>query len=783
MAGNGTSSGQNSCRRNPDLSEQRGEHMKQEGTVSTKTVRRSAVVILLVFLVFAALLLKILLYETVDYEKYQSKVLNQMTTETTVKAERGVIYDRNGAVLAGNVTTYRVFISPSAIASAEKDQDPTSSASISRTIAEHLSVILHVSYENVLKQTEYTKYLDRTIAKNVDEETADQVLAFISEYGYGNLVFLQASSSRYYPHDSLACHVLGFTGTDGGSLGLELKYDELLSGTDGRYIVARDAQGNEMPYDYEEYIEAENGKNVVTTLDVYVQSIMEEILKTVYTETGSSRVSGIVMDVNNGDILALANYPDFDLNHPGVLNEEMTAKLTALGLDPDSDEYYSKKVEYMMEMWRNEAVSDSYTPGSTFKIITASVALEENLVKLSDSVCCGGYLTIAGQKIHCHKVTGHGPLSFAEGIQQSCNVWLMSLSQKFGLTQSLFYKYYQTFGYREKTGIDLPGEGGSTFWDLDSFMKSPLDLPIASFGQNFTVTAIQQITAVAAVANGGNLVTPHLLKEVLDSDGNVLETYQTEIKRQVVSSEVCATMAKILEEGVSGNGGAKNAYVAGYRVAAKTGTAEKEPKNQNKYVCSCVAFAPADVPQYAIIIIADEPTGFGYQYGSTAAAPFVSDALEQILPYLGIEAVYNETEMARRKVTISNFTTWSVSLASAYAENMGIAYEIVGDGKYITSQIPAAGAQVEAGSAKVILYTGGEKPENTVRVPDVKGMTAVAASQTLINAGLNIRITGNTGENVLLQSVAPGTMVSPGTLVTIMFGSPDGDEDLSGLPD
>lgn len=751
--------------------------MKDGGMIRTNTLRRSAAVILLVFLIFSSLLVKIFLLQTVDYEKYQSKVLGQMTTETSVKADRGVIYDRNGAVLAGNVTTYRVFISPSAIASAEKEMDPTAGVSISKNIAKHLSSLLGVSYEKVLKQTEYTKYLDRTIAQNVDDETAGKVRSFIAEFGYDNLVFLQAASTRYYPYSSLACHVLGFTGTDGGSLGLELKYNELLSGTDGKYIVARDAQGNEMPFDYEEYIEAKRGNDLITTLDVYVQSVIEETLKTVYTETGAIRASGIVMDVRTGEILALANYPDFDLNHPGTLNEEMNTKLESSGLDPESQEYYDKKVQLMMEMWRNEAVSDSYTPGSTFKIITASMALEENLVKLSDTVYCGGSMTIAGKKIHCHKLTGHGSLNFAEGIQQSCNVWLMSLSQRFGLNQKIFYKYYESFGYAEKTGVDLPGEGGSTFWDLADFNKSPLDLPIASFGQNFTVTAIQQLTAVAAVANGGNLVTPHFLKEVKDGDGNTVKTYETEVKRQVVSRDVCRTMADILEKGVSGNGGAKNAYVAGYRIAAKTGTAEKEPKNQNKYVCSCVGFAPADDPKYAIIIIADEPSRAGYQYGSTAAAPFLGDALEQILPYLGIEARYTEEEQAKLRVTMPGFTNWSVSLAKDYAENLGIEVEIVGDGSHVTSQSPAKGVKVDKGSAKVIFYTGGEKPAETVRVPDVRGLTAVAATQALINAGLNVRITGNTGETVFSQSVDAGTFAVPGTCVTLVFASPDGDDD------
>ena len=790
------------------MREDRAMEPQKDETVHPKVLGRAKVLLLLACALFALLLLRVLLLQTVGYDRYQQKVIDQMTTEVSVNASRGTIYDANGTVLATNVSTYRVFISPSSIASEQSELDEMGEdVKLDELIAEHLSSILGVSYDFVLKQTTYTKYLDRTIKNEVDEKTAELVRAFIDEYNLQYMIYLQTTSTRYYPYASLASHVLGFTGSDGAGLyGLEFSYNELLSGTNGKYITARDARGNEMPYGYKEYIEPEDGYHVNSTLDVFVQSALEEELKTAYLESGGeNRAAGIVMNVNTGAILGMAIYPNYDLNDPWTLDYQSQAKLDTSEYESGSDAYSTFKRELMLSMWSNKAITESYIPGSTFKVITASMALEEAVVTLGETFTCGGYLSVAGHKIHCHKVHGHGTLSFVQGIQQSCNPVLMTVGRRLGT--STFYDYLRSFGYLEKTGIDLPGEGSSLFAPESAFTE--LDLAIYSFGQNFNVTLIQQITAVATVANGGYLVKPHLVSSITDDDGNVIKSYDTTVRRQVVSSAVCKTVADILEGGVSGDGGAKNAYVAGYRVAAKTGTSEKKERECPKcdstgvptklggetkyicsickylgeveefevsqdYVCSTVAFAPADNPQYAVIIIVDEPTK-GTLYGSTVAAPYVGNVMEKILPYLGVEAVYTDSELEKLAVTVPDCRFGSVSyIQKIYGEKFTI--EVVGDPEGVVyKQYPEAGTVIERASGRIILYTERGAEAETVRVPNVTGMTALAANQALINAGLNIRITGTknylsgTGATVVSQSLAAGAEVPRGSVVEVTF--------------
>ena len=748
---------------------------EQQDTVHPKVLRRSSVLLCLTIALFGALLVRILLLQTAGYSRYQQKVIEQMTTQSEVTASRGNIYDANGVLLATNVSTYRVFISPSSIASAQSEHDQTGDGvRLDELIAEHLSEILDVSYEFVMKQTTYTRYLDRTIQREVDEDTADRVRAFIDEYGLVRMIYLQTTHTRYYPYSTLASHVLGFTGSDGDGLyGLEYSYNELLSGTNGRYITARDAQGNEMPYEYKEYIEPENGYHINTTLDVFVQSALEEQLETAYTESaGQNRAAGIVMNVNTGEILGMAVYPDFDLNDPWTLDYQSLAKLETAEYEVGSDEYSAFKQQLLLNMWSNKAITESYIPGSTFKVITAAMALEEAVVSVNEGFSCPGYKSVLGHTIHCHKTKGHGSLSFTQGIQQSCNPVLMTVGLRLGTEN--FYNYLQGVGYLKKTGIDLPGEGSSLFASKEAF--ADLDLAIYSFGQNFNVTLIQQITAVSAVANGGYLVRPHLVSSVTDSDGNIIKSYDTTVLRQVVSSEVCKTVSDILEGGVSGDGGAKNAYVAGYRVAAKTGTSEKKNVGSvGRYVCSTVAYAPADNPQYAVIIIVDEPTE-GFLYGSTVAAPYVGNVMETILPYLGVEAVYTEEELEKQAITVADYRYWKASVAEYYAERVGLQVEIVGDPDgVIYKQYPEKGTVIEKASGKIIFYTDKSAEPETVRVPDVTGMTALAANQSLINAGLNIRIRGTknylsgTGAIVISQSVEAGTELPRGSVVEVTF--------------
>ncbi len=750
------------------------------GAPHPRMVNRSVILMSLAGVLFLLLLLRILIYQTKDHQFYQNKVLQQLTTEANVSAARGHIYDANGVLLATNITTYRVFISPSSIANEQTESNKTGDGvDLDDLIARELSGILDVSYDFIMEQAAKTRYLDRTIQKNVDESRAEEVRALIARYGLNRMIYLEPTSTRYYPYSTLASHVIGFTGSDSmGLYGLEYSYQSMLRGTDGRYITARDAQGNEMPWGNKEYIPAVDGYDLYTTIDVFVQAALEEQVKAAYENSeAENRAAGIVMNVHTGEILAMATYPDFDLNDPRAIDADSKVALEASGLIPGSDEYNQKEQELMMRMWSNKAITESYIPGSTFKIITAAMALEEDAVKVDDHFDCPGYRIVMGHKIRCHKTTGHGALSFAQGIQQSCNPVLMTTGERIGA--SAFYTYLRAFGFTERTGIDLPGEGMSLYAAEDAF--TDLDLAIYAFGQNFNVTLLQQITAVSAVANGGYLVTPHLVSAVKDREGNLIQGVDASPRRQVISAATAATVSAILEEGVSGDGGAKNAYVPGYRIAAKTGTSEKKDAGAlGKYICSTVAYAPAEDPQYAVIIMVDEPTK-GLLYGSVVAAPYVGNVMETILPYLGVDAVYTDEELKKTTVTIPDCRFGTVANIKKYYGNT-LTIEVVGDPDGVVyKQYPEPGTVVEKNAARVILYTSRDEESDTTTVPDVTGRSAQAANQMLINAGLNIRIEGTknytgSGVKVISQSLPKGTVVAKGTVITIEILYTEGTE-------
>lgn len=796
--------------------------MEKNSAISSSALKRSVLLGIVVFGIFGVLMLRIFIIQTFDFEKYQSKVIDQMTTQSPVPADRGKIYDRNGNVLATNTTTYRVFISPSKIESAQKELGEDSKKQYAKLISQGLSQLLGVSEADVYKQaTQYTQYLDRTIMRKVDKNTADVVREFIEEYELGEMIHLEAQSTRYYPGGTLGAHMIGFTSSDGiGLYGLEYQYNEYLKGVDGYYITARDSFGNEMPYEYSSYIEAVSGYNLTTTIDTTIQSFLEEQLEAAVTKSDAqNRACGIVMDVKSGAILAMATSSPFDLNDPWTLDANSQSQLDSSGYAVGSDAYNDFSRGLMMNMWANKAITESYIPGSTFKIITSSMALEEKVVTLNDALTCsGGSYPISSVYVKCHKVHGHGLITFTQGLQQSCNVWFMELGRRVGAEK--YQNYVKSFGYYEKTGIDLPGEGNSIF----AAELSALDLAIYAFGQNFNVTPIQQITAVSAVANGGTLVTPYIVETISDNSGNTIYSHKTEVKRQVISEAVCDELATILEEGVSGDGGAKNAYVAGYRVAAKTGTSEKKErecpkcghtgnavKNEvngvsgdeyyicsickytapkadfaqsEKYVCSTVAFAPADDPEIAIIIMVDEPIT-GSLYGSTVAAPYISAALKNILPYYGVEPIYTAAEIANTAMKVANYNGYTPEYAEKVISDKGIKVKVIGSGDRVISQMPTAGSEINRSTGIIVLYTGNSKPSETITVPNLVGKTSVAANQTLVNLGLNVKIEGvnnpyvskDNVPHVFSQSVAPGTQVAPGTVVTLEFRYMDGDEE------
>ncbi|MBQ7381110.1 MAG: PASTA domain-containing protein [Clostridia bacterium] len=733
-------------------------------------LRRAAVLFGTLLLVFGLLLARIAAIQTLDFEAYEEKVIDQMTTRSPASANRGEIYDRNGKVLATNVTTYRVFLSPSAISRAQKTLDGRKSDSIAREIAGTLSELLDMDYDKIYQKAQKIGRLDETIMRDADEATARKLRTWILEKNMVNLVFLEATSKRYYPYGSLASHIIGFTSTDGvGLYGLEYQYNDLIDGTDGYYVTARDSRGNEMPDEYQSYVAAEDGYHITTTIDSYVQAALEEQVENAVIDSGAlNRACGMIMDVNTGEILALAVYPAFDLNDPWELTSYYKRKLSSSGLLEGSEEYSALARKYLLESWSNKALTETYIPGSTFKILTSSMALEENLPILNTCIFCGGSKNVLGQNIHCHKRKGHGSLTFAEGIQHSCNVWFMSIGQSLGIDR--FTKYFKQFGYREKTGIDLPGEGMGVF----SSRMTELDLAIYSFGQNFTVTAIQHLSAISAVANGGKLLTPYVVKSAKDNEGNIIFEQETEVKRTVVDASTASTLHEILAAGVAGEGGAKNAYVAGYRVAAKTGTSEKKGETTTgteMYICSCVGYAPADDPQYAMILMVDEPTK-GLLYGSTVAAPYIAKTFETVLPYLGVEPVYTEEEQALLASSIPNYVGLEASAAVGFAESRGLEVTVVGEGKYVVSQSPKSQSLYSGESGKIVFYTDDTKPTSAL-VPDVVGKTLVEANAMIAAAGFNMKISGamdvdgKGGAVVVSQSPAAMSEAESGSVISV----------------
>lgn len=773
--------------------------------LSQKSVMFRRTLVFSAFVVAGWVFLMVRLFglQIVNNDKYQAIVIDQLTSEVTTTAERGKIFDTNMNLLVTNTTVYRVFISPHAIAAFEaEDDNDYVSGQAAREIAEKLTEVLGVDYNTVIEKSARIMRKDETIKKNVDPETANILREFIKEKGFSGLLNLSAESKRYYCYGNLASHLIGFTNSDGdGVYGVEATYNDYLKGKTGKYITAKNAVQQEMPFKYESYVGAENGANMVTTIDMRLQYELENQLMAAYESAqAGNRVCGIVMDVNTGGILAGAVVPGYDCNDPYTLAEEYLAKLTESGLTEGTDEYNKLRTELMYQMWNNKIVNEPYEPGSTFKIITSAIAIEEGVVSVDDPFYCRGYYFVEGYStpINCHRLAGHGQVTFARGLQQSCNPLMMNTIAKIG--RETFYKYFKALGYTTRTGVDLTGEAYGSYHEEK--VMGNVELAVYSFGQTFKATPLQQLTAICTVANGGYLVTPHVLKEMVDDDGNVIYSYETEEKVQVFSEETCETITKILAEGVATDGGAKNAYTKGYSVAAKTGTSQKQDKyvyydaegnvvtindewvtSERPYrIGSTVAYAPADDPQIAVIIIVDEPTSGG-SYGSIVAAPYISNFLSVALPYLGYEPQYTDEELAKIDVGITTLTGMSVEDATLYIANRKLKFEIIGGGKgVVTAQSPEGGSRLSLENGCVYLYTGEAQKSDTVTVPDVMGQNATMCNRLIINSKLNIKVEGATnydvggGAVVIAQSPAAGTQVAPGTIVTVEFRYMDGTD-------
>ncbi len=730
-----------------------------------KTAKRGALILICFIIIASYLIINIFKLDFLMYNYYKDKAFDQITTTSLLKAERGKIYDSNMNILATTKTTWRVFVSTKEIKKQAKKDGKDYYAEISNVISD----VFKTNYEAIYKKLTSANVLDVTLEKSATEEEYNMLIARSNERGLEGLILTEAQTARYYPEETMAAHVLGFTGSDNqGLYGLEYSYNNVLSGTDGYYFYAKDAGGNAMPGEYTGIHPATDGNSIITTIDTHVQEQLESKLEEIrINHSVQNRVTGIVMDTKSGAILAMATSSPFNPNSPFELDDESAKKLENSGLIKGSKEYTAYKNELMQIMWSNKAVSETYEPGSTFKIVTVSSALDLGVASMSDKFSCNGYHSVGGWRIKCHKITGHGSgFTLSYGLQMSCNPTMMVLAERIGADN--FYEYVKKFGYFEKTGIDLPSEASTIFHKQENIGST--ELATASFGQRFKVSVINQLTAIAAVANGGYLVTPYLVDKVIDSSGNIISKHEPEIKRQVISSDTAKEVAAVLEEGVSGNGGAKNAYVDGYMVAAKTGTSQKFDvldSNGNSYlrIGSTVAFAPSDDSGIAAIIVVDEPMS-SVKYGSVVAAPYISSLFSDILPYLEYKS--NKESSC---ITINNYIGGDVKDATENLKKNDIMYCVIGDGNKVISQIPAANTEVLKSTSTVYLYTE-RRNEQTVAVPAVTGMNIKDANVLLTKCGLNIKIKGSlsnrcTTLTVMSQSLPYGANVPIGSIIEL----------------
>lgn len=754
--------------------------MEKNNNLSRRGVtRRITVAIVAMALAFAAIAGRLAYLQLVNYEDLRAHALNQYSTSMILPSSRGAITDRNGKILAMSETVETVFISPAGIKAAES----RSEKDYKKLIAENLGALLGVSDSDIYARMEKIKSQYEVIKRNVDTDTAEKVRKFIIDNDLYTMVNMEESSKRYYPYGDLACHLIGFNGTDGGLMGLESFYNDDLSGIDGRIIKAKNGTGSDLTYKYENYIEAQNGSTIVTTIDVNIQSILEKYLEKAYKDHNpANRVAGMIMDVDTGEIYASAVYPNFDLNDPYKLTAEYQAKLDAYingdtstkasddssassGPVTDAD-IKAKQNELLYEMWNNKVVNDTYEPGSTFKVITSAVALEDGVAGLGNSFSCDGDIEVGNVPIHCHKAGGHGNQSFAESLQNSCNPAFVSLGLSIG--EERFMKYFEEFGFLELTGSDLLGERKTYYYGTNNSPFGKFELATYSFGQSFRTTMIQQLRAVSAVANGGYLVTPHLAKTLNDDKGNVTYTFDYSAnKKQIISEKNANAIVEILANGIN-VGSTKNAAVAGYTIAAKTGTSQKLERDEDVYVSSCVAFAPAEDPQIAIIIVVDEPTS-GEFYGGIVAAPVVSNVLSEVLPYMEIPM---NGEAEHPTINITKYIDKNVEDAKRIITDAGLEYVVVGNGATVVEQIPAYGSTVTDGGT-VYLFTEYEEKHEQTKVPEVNKKGVAYAISRLEKAGLNVRIMGAYSSEisgtpvVTAISIEEGTMVDKGTVVTL----------------
>ena len=723
--------------------------------------RSFVLMILMGVVMFVLLFFRLFDLQITRHEELQGKAVNQQTRRTVVTANRGTIYDAGGNILAISSSAETIILSPLEIDNAVNDtENPVSWTK--ESLAAGLAEILGKDASAIRKRMDNVKSQYEVIQLRADEDTAAKVRSYVDENKIAG-VHLVADTKRYYPYGSLAAQVIGFVGDENtGLYGLEAYYEKELEGQSGLVISSKDQAENDMLYTYEQYFAAKNGSDLTLTLDTTIQYYLEKGIESMVDKfSAANGASGIVMDTKTGGILAMASYPNYDLNDFLTVSD--------LTLQERIERGESTVADMQLLQWRNKALNDTYEPGSTFKILTLSAALEEGVVDKTTTVNCGGSVNISGYTIHCSNKNGHGLQTLVQSVGNSCNPAFINYGLRIGSEK--FYEYMRSFGLMNTTGIDLGGEAVGVFAADSSFTQ--LDLACYAFGQNFTVTPLALIAAQAACVNGGYLHTPYLVERITDSDGNVTYRHDDTPVRQVISEQTSATVRECLEYVVA-SGTGKNGQVAGYRIGGKTGTADKGQTGD--VVVSFLCFAPADDPQVIMLITMDTPsraTGT-YVSGGNMVAPTASTVMAEILPYLGVEPSYSAEELLGMDTTVPNVIGMSVEEAKTKLKDRALSYKIVGDGETITDQTPAGGAIIP-GKSSVILYVGEEKSTDKCVVPHLIGKTPSEANTTATAAGLLIRFSGTTGSEsssvrVLSQSIDEGTEVEAGTVITVQLG-------------
>lgn len=767
-------------------------------------------------LTFLALGWKLWDVAIVHHEEYQRRQIEQSTRDVEVRSSRGAIRDTSGNVMAISATVYNLILSPRDLVKSIdqkkfKTPDGAPDAAAYETaiqarrelITDKVCAVLGLDREKVERHMARTNSQYEILQKNIEGEQAEELQKFIAENKLGYSLIMTPTTKRYYPFASVASHVIGFVNDNGGAYGVEAAYEDVLEGTSGRVVTTRTGAGTEIYNSYSDYVDAQDGCDVTLTIDTSIQRMAEQTLaagiKKYEVQNGGIC---IVMQPRTGAILAMASSPDYDLNHYGsvkddALNRQVPAQAEAEyrklkeegakkedGSSYTDEELHSKAQAAAIgtalnKQWRSKALNDTYEPGSTFKSVVLAAALETGTVKDSDTFYCPGYYVVNGRRISCSDHSGHGSQTLAEAVQNSCNPAFMMIGQRLGAEK--FYDYFEAFGLKDDTGIDLPGEAKGQVWSRDYLTSAEgyLSLATASFGQRFTVSPLQLLTAFSATINGGHLMRPYVVKSISRPDGTILKQNEPTEIRQVVSEQTSRHAAEILESVVA-DGTGRNAYVAGYRIGGKTGTAETKIKDEE--IVSFVGFAPANDPQVIVLLYFDSPkhAAPGSKFGSTGyyisggqmVAPLTGQLIADVMDYLGVERQYTSEEAATADVTVPKVIACDLATAKTALRKKNLNARTVGQGDTVTAQIPAGGASIP-GNSTVILYMGQEAPADQVPVPDLRGLNREQVKKRLNDQGLYLRAVGTSGSSSAVkavdQSVAAGELVDRGTVIPVRF--------------